>query len=86
MTPEAIELSFIREFSTGGNAIGKSQQKNERRERVRQAIYVNSKPGHKFDGTTWTYAEAFKEAYGERLDRRAATREPPDDDTAHEPP
>jgi len=77
MTPEAIEQDFIRELSTGDNQIGKSQQKTERRERVRQAIYVNSKVGHKFDGTTMTYAEAFKAAYGERLDRRAASREPP---------
>ena len=80
MTPDAIEQDFIREFSCASNQIGKSQHKADRRERVRQAIYVNGKMSHKFYGTTLTYAEAFQRCFGERLDRRAAARALPDDD------
>jgi hypothetical protein len=78
MTPEAIELAFIREFSVGGLQIGKSPHKADRRERVRQAIYLSSKGAHKFYDTQWTYAEAFHACYGERIDRRAAMRELPE--------
>ena len=89
MTPEAIEESFIVEFSVHGNNIGKSQNKAERRERVRQAIYVFGQMAHKFHGTQMTYAEAFQACYGERLDRRAAQREPvpieEEDDHEEEP-
>jgi hypothetical protein len=52
--------------------------RTERRERVRQAIYVNDKSNEKFHDPTMTYAEAFRVAFGERLDRRAATRALPD--------
>jgi hypothetical protein len=77
MTPEAIELVFIREFSVGGLDIAKSEFKADRRERVRQAIYTSGQSAWKFGGTQMNYAEAFRVCYGERLDRRAATRESP---------
>jgi hypothetical protein len=84
MTPEDIELSFIREFSVAGNLIGMTASRNERRERVRQAIYVSDKANERFHDPTMTYAQAFRLCYGERLDRRAATRALPDPDDTME--
>jgi hypothetical protein len=75
MTPEDIEVAFIREFSVGGLQIGKSPHKADRRERVRQAIYVSGYIATQFHDTPMTYAEAFRVCYGERLDRRAALRD-----------
>jgi hypothetical protein len=80
MTPDEIELSFVREFSVAGNSIGMTASRTERRERVRQAIYINDKANEKFHDPTMTYCEAFRRCYGERLDRRAATRTLPDSD------
>jgi hypothetical protein len=106
MTPDDIETTFVREFSGPGNVISVDMPRSERRERVRQAIYVNCRMNDAFpddQGTTvvmwicphclalvpvdqkhcgscdtlkpvvFTYAEAFRLCYGERLDRRAAT-------------
>lgn len=80
MTPDDIERAFIIEFSVFGNQIGKSKSKAERRERVRQAIYINDRMNDKFQETEMSYCDAFRLAYGERLDRRAATRVLPDDE------
>jgi hypothetical protein len=78
MTLDDIELAFVREFSTSGNRIGQSGLKAARRERVRQALYVGDRAYDTFpllvSGEKVTYAEAFRRCYGERLDRRAATR------------
>lgn len=76
---EDIELAFVREFSHSGNQIGKSTNHAERRERVRQAIYVHDRMNDLFAGEGITYAEAFRLCFGERLDRRAAARALPDD-------
>jgi len=73
-----IELAFIREFSHSGNQIGRTAARPERRERVRQAIYIHGKANERFEGEGITYAEAFRVCYGERLDRRAAARALPD--------
>lgn len=78
MTRDDIELSFIREFSMAGNLIGKTASRVERRERVRQAIYLGARTDTQFYDSGMTYAEAFRTCYGERLDRRAATRVLPD--------
>ncbi len=79
---EDIELCFIRIFSVAGNRIGKTVSRAERRERVRQAIYVMGLSDDAFHGydATMTYAEAFRLCFGERLDRRAATRSDPEDE------
>jgi hypothetical protein len=84
MTPETLELAFIREFSVGGIQIGRSPHKPDRRERVRQAIYASGRMAHKFQDTQMNYAEAFRACYGERLDRRAAMRDIPVDDESSE--
>ncbi len=78
MTPEDIELAFIREFSLAGNLIGKTVARMERRERVRQAIYAGRLINAQFYEEPMNYAEAFRVCYGERLDRRVAMREIPD--------
>jgi hypothetical protein len=77
--PNEIEQAFIREFSTRGDQIGKSVNKADRRERVRRAIHVNGRASLRFHDSAMNYAEAFQSCYGERLDRRAATRTVPED-------
>jgi hypothetical protein len=78
VTPDDIELAFVREFSVSGNLIGMTASRTERRERVRQAIYVSDKANERFHDPTMSYSDAFRRCYGERLDRRAATRALPD--------
>jgi hypothetical protein len=68
------ELELIAEFSTGGLQIGRSVAKPDRLERVRAAIYREGKEAQPFRDCGYDYAEAFRLTYGERLDRRAATR------------
>lgn len=75
---DEIEAAFIRIFSTHGNQIGKSISRAERRERVRQAIYMNGCADEPFMGEGISFCEAFRVVYGERLDRRAATRALPE--------
>lgn len=92
---EDIELAFIRVFSVGGSQLGKTVSRTERRERVRQAIYLSGLTNERLINyrslgeNALTYAEAFRVCYGERLDRRAAMRalpEPPDDEPHKEWP
>ncbi len=66
------------EFSTGSNAFGRTASRAERRERVRQAIYVGVLVDAPFYDTGMSYAQAFRLCYGERLDRRAAAQTLPD--------
>jgi hypothetical protein len=84
MTSDDIELAFIREFSVAGNRIGRSGAKADRRERVRQAIYMGGYADDTFPlpigGGKVNYSEAFRRCYGERLDRRAAMRSLPDEE------
>ncbi len=79
MLPDDIELAFIRIFSVAGNKIGMSTSKSERRERVRQALYLSGRANEPFMGEGINFGEAFRVAFGERLDRRAATRDTSND-------
>lgn len=74
----AIETMMAVEFSVGGLQIAKSRSHVDRRERIRQAIFTSGKAQHRWQDSVMTYAEAFRECFGERLDRRAATRELPE--------
>ena len=80
MTPDEIERTLIVEFSVHGLQIGKSPNRVDRRERLRQAIYRNGQQAWKFHDTQTTYAEAFEACFGERLDRRAVMRGDPLDE------
>lgn len=73
-SPDQIELDFIRILSTNGNQIGKSPTRLERRERIRQALYVSRRQGERFTDSGMTMREAFEACYGERLDRRSCAR------------
>lgn len=72
--PEEIERAFIIMFSTDGNQIGKSPTRIERRERIRQALYVSRRQGERFTDSGMTMRETFEACYGERLDRRSCAR------------
>lgn len=83
-TKAEMEMGFVRMLSTGGNQIGKTQEGNERRERVRAALFRSSRQGERFLDTSMTCAEAFRECYGEAIDRRSVPRELPEDNDEDE--
>ena len=71
-----LELDFIREFSTGGESlIGLSV--DNRRERIRVAIYTQKLPHMLFRDGPMTYAEAYAECFGRPLEMRRAVRHQP---------
>ena len=68
-----LELDFIREFATGG-ALLKSLSVDDRRERIRVAIYTHKLPHTLFRDGPMTYAEAYEECFGRPLEMRSASR------------
>lgn len=68
-----LELDFIREFSTGGELLTALSVDN-RRERIRLAIYTHKLPHMPFRDGPMTYAEAYAECFGWPLERRSAVR------------
>ena len=71
-----LELDFIREFSTGGELL-KGLSADNRRERIRVAIYTLKLPHLLFRDGPMTYAEAFAECFGRPLEMRSAVRHQP---------
>ena len=70
-----MELDFIREFSTGGDLHGLSV--DNRRERIRVAIYNLGLVRVLFRNGPMTYAEAYAKCYGLPLEmRRTANFQP----------
>jgi hypothetical protein len=74
-----LELQFIREFSTGGELL-KGLSDDNRRERIRVAIYTQKLPRLLFRDGPMTYAEAFAECFGRPLEMRSAVRPQPKSD------
>jgi hypothetical protein len=70
-----IELEFIREFSVGGNNIGSVLGAEDRRERVRIAIYAGQLHDKRFRDSDMTYAAAYRLCYGRDLDMRRRPRD-----------
>jgi hypothetical protein len=68
-----LELDFIREFSTGGELL-KDLSVDDRRERIRVAIYTQKLPHVLFRDGPMTYAEAYAECFGRPLDMRRVVR------------
>jgi hypothetical protein len=68
-----LELEFIREFSTGGDLPTGLSDEN-RRDRIRVAIYTQKLPHMLFRDGPMTYAEAFAECFGRPLEMRGAVR------------
>jgi hypothetical protein len=71
-----LELDFIREFSTGGELL-KGLSVDNRRERIRVAIYIQKLPHVLFRDGPMTYAEAYAECFGRPLEMRSADRRQP---------
>lgn len=71
-----IELEFIRELSVAGNNIGSCLSSEDRRERIRVAIYAGQLHGKKFRDTDMTYAAAYRKCYGRDLESRRQPRDP----------
>jgi len=70
-----IELQFIREFSTAGNQIGSVLGSEDKRERIRLAIYAGKLQDKQFRDTDMTYADAYRRCYGKPLDMRRSSRD-----------
>jgi hypothetical protein len=71
-----MQLDFIREFSTGGELL-KGLSVENRRERIRVAIYTQKLPHLIFRDGPMTYAEAYAECFGRPLEMRNAVRHQP---------
>jgi hypothetical protein len=71
-----LELEFIREFSMGED-LPTGLSDDNRRERIRVAIYTQKLPRMLFRDGPMTYAEAFAECYGRPLEMRSAVRPQP---------
>lgn len=72
-----LELDFIREFATGGEALAGLSDAG-RRERIRVAIYTNKLAHLLFRDGPMSYAEAYAECYGQSLEMRRTVRHDPD--------
>lgn len=70
-----IELAFIREFSVLGNSIGSVLSSEDRRERIRIAIFANNLHDKIFRDTEMTYATAYRKCYGKALEMRRYPRD-----------
>jgi hypothetical protein len=71
-----LELDFIREFATGGESL-KGLSVDNRRERIRVAIYTQKLPHKLFRDGPMTYAEAYAQCFGRPLEMRRAVRPEP---------
>lgn len=71
-----LELDFIREFSTGGELL-KGLSVENRRERIRVAIYTHKLAHVLFRDGPMTYAEAYAECFGRPLEMRCTVRPKP---------
>jgi hypothetical protein len=79
-----LELDFIREFSTGGESL-KGLSVDNRRERIRVAIYTQKLPHMLFRDGPMTYAEAYAECFGRPLEMRSAVRDQPKSEATKPP-
>ena len=70
-----IELEFIREFSVAGNNIGSVLGSEDKRERIRLAIYAGQLHDKAFRDSGMTYAAAYRLCYGRDLDERRRPRD-----------
>jgi hypothetical protein len=71
ITREAFECENIREFAHSGLDLGPRVSRDERRERIRTAIYREGKSRLAWRDSEFTYAEMFRQAYHQRLDARS---------------
>jgi hypothetical protein len=74
-----LELDFIREFACGGELM-KDLSADDRRERIREAIYAHKLPHTLFRDGPMTYAEAYQQCYGRAIEMRRTPRPPKEDE------
>jgi hypothetical protein len=79
-----LELDFVREFSTGGELL-KGLSGDNRRERIRVAIYTQKLPHMLFRDGPMTYAEAYAECFGRPLEMRSVVRGEPKSEATKSP-
>jgi hypothetical protein len=71
-----LELDFIREFATGAESLtGLSD--DGRRERIRMGIYARKLAPLLFRDGPMTYAETFKQCFGQPIEQRRIVRPKP---------
>lgn len=70
ITREAFECESVREFAHSGLDLGPRVSRDERRERIRTAIYREGKAGSNWRDSGLTYADIFRQAYHQPLDAR----------------
>ena len=81
---QELELDFIREFSAGGELL-KGLSVDDRRERIRVAIYTQKLPHMLFRDGPMTYAEAYAECFRRPLEMRRVVRHQPKPDATKPP-
>jgi hypothetical protein len=79
-----LELDFIREFSAGSELL-KGLSVDDRRERIRVAIYTQKLPHLLFRDGPMTYAEAYAECFGRPLEMRRFVRHQPKSEATESP-
>ncbi|HZE43158.1 MAG TPA: hypothetical protein VE058_05220 [Steroidobacteraceae bacterium] len=67
-----IELEFIREFSVNGRFLGTNV--DDRRERIRIAIWANKLERSPFRDSGMNYGQAYQRCYGKPIEMRANGR------------
>src|ERR1700685_715519 len=79
-----LELDFIREFAAGGELLNGLSVEN-RRERIRVAIYTQKLPHMLFRDGPMTYAEAYAVCFGRPLEMRRFVRHQPKSEATESP-
>jgi hypothetical protein len=68
-----LELEFIREFAVGGDLLNASSIE-DRRERIRVAIYRKNLVHRPFRDSGVDYAQAYRNCYGRPIEMRRVAR------------
>jgi hypothetical protein len=71
-----LELDFIREFAVGGELL-RGSNVDDRRERIRVAIYGHNLVHAPFRDSGMDYAQAYESCYGRPIEMRRAVRHKP---------
>ena len=71
-----LEMDFIREFAAGGELM-RDLSADDRRERIRVAIFAHKLAHAPFRDGPMTYAEAYATCYGRPIEMRRTPRKLP---------
>jgi len=72
-----LELDFIREFAVGGE-LSRGSNVDDRRERIRLAIYGSNLLREPFRDSGMNYGQAYQRCYGMPIEMRRAVRHRPE--------